>query len=93
MNDGLAPPPVAPAPVAPVLSKFINTTNVCFANSACNLILNSPWSNFCRDGALEAISAFRHDPSMAHDVRDVLQTCLKNVHSCNQAQICLRISS
>ena len=73
----VAPPPVAPAPVAPVLYKFNNTTNVCFANSACNLILNSPLSNLCRDGALEAISAFRHDPSMVHDVRDVLQTIME----------------
>ena len=73
----VAPPPVAPAPVAPVLYKFKNTTNVCFANSACNLILNSQLINFGRDGALKAISAFHQDPSEAHNVKDVLKTIME----------------
>ena len=61
----------------PVLCKFINRTNVCFANSACNLILNSPLIKFCRDGALRPISAFLQPRSTANNVKDVLRIVMK----------------
>ena len=62
----------------PILCKFINRTNVCFANSACNLILNSPLIEFCRDGALRPISAFLQPRSTANNVKDVLQIVMDN---------------